>query len=245
MAMLLLNDIIEKIWINQMNSNGWSRPATEWWADAISAVKQKYPNVKFLIEVYWGLNGKLQSLGFDYTYDKDLYDKLTSDNLDDLRSYINGVGIDYLTKSAHFVENHDQERAVVNFGSPNRAVAAALITMTLPGMRFNFMGQWQGKKNTLVVQLRRSKSEPVDPYVQNFYNGFIPIIAHPVFHTGEWTYLPVTNSTQDYDLLSWKWADPNTNEKRLVVLQVAKSFQWLISEENICQVEEGSSGGLW
>jgi glycosidase len=223
MAMLLLNDIIQQIWSNQLSTNGWNRPGTEFWADAIASVKQKYPNVQFLAEVYWGLNSKLQSLGFDYTYDKDLYDKLTSDNLDDLRAYIGGVGIDYLTHSAHFVENHDQDRAVDNFGTPQRAVAAALISMTLPGMRFNFEGQWQGKRNRLVVQLRRSKSEPVDDYVQNFYNTFIPIVADPVFHTGTWSFLPVTNSSQAYDLFAWKWADVTTGSKRLVIVNYTAS----------------------
>lgn len=223
MAMLLLNDVVEKIWVNNLASYGWKRPETEWWQDAISTVKQKYPNVKFLAEVYWGLNQKLQSLGFDYTYDKDLYDKLTIDNLDDLRSYIATVGYQYLSSSAHFVENHDQKRAIVNFGSPQRAIAAALVTMTLPGMRFNFMGQWQGKKNPLVVQLRRSADEPVNQDVQNFYNMFIPIIADPVFHNGKWTYLQVHNSTQSYELLAWKWTDESQNQRRLVVINYSGS----------------------
>lgn len=218
MAMLLLNDIIAEVWGSNLAGYGYSRPSTEWWQDAIRAVKQKYPNVKFLAEVYWGLNGKLQSLGFDYTYDKDLYDKLTATNLGDLKNYISTVGYNYLTNSAHFVENHDQERAVVNFGSAQRSIGAALVSMTLPGMRFNFMGQWQGKKNALVVQLRRSKSESVDTTVQSFYNTFIPIISHPVFHTGQWSFLPVTNSSQAYELMAWEWSDESTNERRLVVV---------------------------
>ena len=34
------------------------------------------PGFLFLAEGYWGLEARLQALGFDYTYDKPLYDGL-------------------------------------------------------------------------------------------------------------------------------------------------------------------------
>lgn len=52
MAFLLLNDQVEQIWGQTLSSWGWTQPATEWWADTISAVKSMYPNVIFLAEVY-------------------------------------------------------------------------------------------------------------------------------------------------------------------------------------------------
>jgi hypothetical protein len=52
------------------------------------------------------------------------------------------------------IENHDEPRAVQVFGSPWRANAAALVCMTLPGLRFYFMDQMNGFKNRLAVHMR-------------------------------------------------------------------------------------------
>src|SRR5262249_55782086 len=66
MAMLLLNDIFPKTWAHMPVSI--PPPATEFWADAITAVKKAHPGFLFLAEAYWNLEGRLQSQGFDYTY---------------------------------------------------------------------------------------------------------------------------------------------------------------------------------
>jgi len=50
--------------------------------------------------VYDPYQGTLQGLGFDFTYDKDLYDKLGVGNLDDIRfARIGGVVVDGLVSS--------------------------------------------------------------------------------------------------------------------------------------------------
>lgn len=109
MAMLLLNSQINRIWAAQLSERGYYQPNTEFWEWAISAVKQKYPNTIFMAECYWGLNSQLQQLGFDFTYDKDLYDALTaSSNTKNIHNYLSQQLIQYVSHSAHFVENHDQ-----------------------------------------------------------------------------------------------------------------------------------------
>lgn len=39
-------------WGHQLYTWGWKKPATEWWEGAIKAVKQRFPNVVLLAEVY-------------------------------------------------------------------------------------------------------------------------------------------------------------------------------------------------
>jgi glycosidase len=216
MSMLLLNDIIQQTWGTQLSSHGYKRPQTEFWSDAVSTVKREYPNVKFLAEVYWNLEDKLLSLGFDYVYNKALYDVLSSGNMNNIHQMISGMSYEYLLHTANFVENHDEDRAVSHFGSTKRAMAAAAIMFTLPGMKFNHHGQWQGKRNRLLVQLRRSQNEAVDNDTLQFYTKLIPILAHDVFHTGKWQYLSATSSDQSNRLLAWKWS--NGIDKRLVVI---------------------------
>lgn len=215
MAYLCLNDQIASNWGDQLASWGYSRPATEFWGDAIAATKVAYPDVKFLAEVYDPWGGQLQSLGFDFTYDKHLYDLLGDGNLDNLRGYISNTAVGYLQRGAHFVENHDEPRAAAFFGSNMRADAAAMVAMTIPGMRFYFEGQQDGYRNRLQVQLRRAASEPVAIGVPQFYDLFTLILSRPVFHTGTWTYLPVFNDPTSWRLMAWKWT---SNDERLLVV---------------------------
>jgi len=216
MAYLLLNDLIEQNWGTQLSSWGYSRPATEWWSDAITAVKQEYPNIIFLAEVYSPYQPTLQSLGFDYTYDKDLYDKLGNGNLDDIRSWLSTNTIQFITQSAHFISNHDEPRAVPYFGSWWIADAAALITFTLPGMRFFLMWEFDGFSAKLDVHLRRESTESPVSGVQSFYNTFLPIVTADVFKYGTWTYLTVGGADTAWRLIAYRWE--YNNEKRLCVI---------------------------
>jgi glycosidase len=65
MAMLALNDVIEKVWGDLHWAKGVTRPATEFWREAIRTVKEQYPDFIFIAETYWDLEAKLQELGFD------------------------------------------------------------------------------------------------------------------------------------------------------------------------------------
>ena len=71
MAMLVLPDVFE---------HTWGRHASLFWPRAIELVRERVADFCFLAEVYWDLEWTLQQQGFDYTYDKRLYDRLRGDN---------------------------------------------------------------------------------------------------------------------------------------------------------------------
>lgn len=206
MAYLALNDMISQTWGQQMAAWGYARPPTEFWTDAIAAVKAQYPNVQFLAEVYDPWPATLQSVGFDYTYDKQLYNRLQAGNMDSIRAYIKSLSLTYQQKSARYVENHDELRSPVAFGGNSRADAATMISMTLPGMKFYFMGQEHGYSNKLDVHLLRATAENPAPGVDSFYTKLFGILASNAFHLGSWTYLDVINSNDAWTLVAWKWS---------------------------------------
>ena len=113
MAMLALNDVFGGVWGKLAN---YPKPDTEFWAEAITQVKQRRPDFLFLAEAYWGLEKQLQQLGFDFTYDKVFYDRLRFSNARDIREHLMTDG-PYQQRSVHFIENHDEERAVTRFRS--------------------------------------------------------------------------------------------------------------------------------
>lgn len=213
MAHLVLNENIQNTWSEQLNSWGFTRPSTEFWKEAISFVKAKQPHVKFLAEVYDPWPSKLHEQGFDYTYDKKLYDHFADGHLDHLRGYIIGNHPDFHKKSAHFVENHDEPRAPVEFKFVERANAAAFASLTLPGMRFINHGQTFGFKNRLDVHLRRAAYENKDPKTVEFYDALLRALKSDAFRNGSWRYLDVEKSSTSWRLISWKW----TTEKEHVL----------------------------
>ena len=42
------------------------------------AIKRRHPGFTFVAEVYWDMEWELQQAGFDFTYDKRLYDRLVA-----------------------------------------------------------------------------------------------------------------------------------------------------------------------
>ena len=107
MAMLVLPDIFERTW--------GRRPTTSFWPDAHRARPGgQSPEFTFMAEVYWDLEWTIMEQGFDYAYDKRLYDRLRAGPGRPVRDHLR-AGLDYQSKLAQFLENHDEPRAAATF----------------------------------------------------------------------------------------------------------------------------------
>jgi hypothetical protein len=170
MAMLLLNDVLAKTWAHLPGKE--SSPTTEFWPEALAAVKQAQPGFVFMAEVYWGLEGRLQSLGFNFTYDKALYDDLVEHHPAEAQRKLLTHPPDYVTRSIHFLENHDEPRVAAKLYPPENR-AAALAILGLPGMRFLHEGQLTGARIKLPVQLGRRPVEPEQAEIKAAYEKLL------------------------------------------------------------------------
>ncbi|OGO17290.1 MAG: hypothetical protein A2Z02_06120 [Chloroflexi bacterium RBG_16_48_7] len=216
MAMLGLNDIFQWVWREIFLRR--NEPATEFWTEAITAVKARYPYFIFMAEVYWGLDHRLRGLGFDYTYDKVFYDRLRYDKPEKVQQYAFFEG-EHLKNMVHFIENHDEERAITSFGK-ERSLAAATAIATVPGMRFFHTGQLEGYSRHIPVQMGREPDQPIDPDIVKYYAALLKACRSPVFRDGDWKPLEVRQSSRDNDsnrsLLCWCWK--NGDKLKLVTI---------------------------
>jgi hypothetical protein len=178
MAMLLLPDVFERT---------WGRSAQPFWPKAIKAVRDKVPGFCFMAEVYWDLEWTMQQQGFDYAYDKRLYDRLVEGHARAVREHFY-AGLDYQDRLARFLENHDEPRANSTFNL-NTHEAAAAITYLSPGLRFFHQGQIEGRKKRISPHLVRAPQEPVVETLQEFYAKLLSAIKKPVFRHGRWRLL--------------------------------------------------------
>ena len=127
-------------------------------------MREKFPHFCFMAEVYWDMEWTMQQQGFDYAYDKRLYDRLREGHARPVREHFH-AGLDYQNKLARFLENHDEPRAAATF-APEVHEAAAVITFLSPGLRFFHQGQFEGRKKRISPHLVRGPEEPVDQKLQ-------------------------------------------------------------------------------
>src|SRR5690606_25550713 len=129
------------------------------WPTATGRVREQVPGFLFMAEVYWDLERTIQQQGFDYAYDKRLYDRLREGHARPVREHLS-ASLDYQNKLARFLENHDESQAAVAF-APDVHQAAAVITFLSPGLRFFHQGQFEGRRKRISPHLIRGPQEPV------------------------------------------------------------------------------------
>jgi hypothetical protein len=208
MAMLVLPEVFERT---------WGVRAELFWPQATERVRQQVPGFCFMAEVYWDLEWTLQQQGFDYTYDKRLYDRLREGHARPVREYFQAE-LDYQDRMARFLENHDEPRAAATF-PPAAHQAAATITFLSPGLRFFHQGQFQGKLKRISPHLGRGPDEPADPRISQFYDRLLAVLRRPVVRSGRWQLLECVpawegNATSDC-LIVFAWDGPG--DERLIV----------------------------
>src|SRR5262244_2512859 len=190
MAMLVLPEVFERTWGIQ---------AQPFWPQATQRVREQVPDFCFMAEVYWDLEWTLQQQGFDYTYDKRLYDRLRDGHTRPVREHLL-AGLDYQNKLARFVENHDEPRAAATF-SPGVHEAAAVITFLSPGLRFFHQGQFQGRQKRISPHLVRGPAEPIDQQLTQFYDRLLAVLRRPVMRDGQWQLLECVPAWEG----NWTW----------------------------------------
>ena len=185
MAMLLQSDVFARTWAGaQPPLGGPVPPDTHFWREAIQAVRAVHPGFVFMAEVYWDREFELQQEGFDFTYDKSLYDRLRSGDAYPVREHLLADQT-FQRRSVRFLENHDEPRAAATF-SPAVHRAAAVVAFLAPGLRFFHEGEFQGRRVRVSMHVRRRPEEPVDAEIESFYERLLRVLDLDVVHSGEW-----------------------------------------------------------
>jgi hypothetical protein len=146
--------------------------------------------MRFLAEAYWDLEWSLQQQGFDYCYDKRLYDRLMRESPDSVRLHLH-AGVEYQRRLVRFLENHDEPRAAAAL-APAKERAAATLLATLPGATLWHEGQFDGRRIRLPVFLARRPEEPLDAELREFHRRLFRAVQASGMRRGEWRLLDGT-----------------------------------------------------
>jgi hypothetical protein len=213
MAMLVLPDVFERT---------WGRRAPLFWPNATRRVRERAPGFVFMAEVYWDREWTMLQQGFDYAYDKRLYDRLRDGHARPVREHL-CAELDYQTKLARFLENHDEPRAAATF-APGMREAAAIITFLSPGLRFFHQGQFEGRKKRISPHLVRAPAEPAEEALGQFYESLMAVLRQPTLRDGAWRLLDCLpawdgNGTSDC-FIAWFWQGKG-GQRRLIAVNYA------------------------
>jgi hypothetical protein len=198
MARLVLPDVFERT---------WGRRSAPFWPRATQRVRERVPGFCFMAEVYWDLEWTLLQQGFDYAYDKRLYDRLREAHARPVREHLH-AGLDYQDRLARFLENHDEPRAAQAFAAGMHE-AAAVVTFLSPGLRFLHQGQLEGRRTRISPHLVRAPAEPVDEALRGFYDRLLAVLRQPTVRDGQWRLMECVpawdgNWTSD-GFIAWCW----------------------------------------
>ncbi len=241
MAMLLLSQVFAQTW--------GERPATEFWGEVIASAREKRPDFLFLAEAYWDLEWDLQQQGFDFCYDKRLYERLAHADAESVRVHLTGSP-GYQQRLVRFIENHDEPRAASVFPD-YRARAAAVAISTLPGARLYQEGQFAGARVKLPVQLGRRPLEPPDASLRDFYRRLLR--AAREYCVGEWRLCDVEGWADNQscgNLVAWTWRAEGLRTLVVVNLSAAASqgrvrLAWPDARGRRWRLRDPVNGDVW
>ena len=167
-----------------------------------------------IAEAYWDLEWRLQQLGFDFCYDKRLYDRLLhEDAVVGARPPRRRSGV---SARPGALPREPRRAPCRRELSPEAERAAAVAVATLPGATLWHEGQFEGWRVRLPVFLRRRPDEPVDDDLRAFY--LLLIGAAATIRRGDWALCAATGWPDDHSyeqLLAWSWSD---REHRAIVV---------------------------
>lgn len=224
MAMLVMNNVFNNTWRGVIDEEKFPYPKDEFWKLAIENIKKNTPDFIFIAEAYWNLEWDLQQLGFDYTYDKRLLDRLKDGTPKTVVDHLKAE-LEFQEKSMRFIENHDEDRAITSLGF-ERSLAAAIIISTTIGMRLFNDGQYEGKRIKLPLQLGREPKEHINQATLKFYEKLNKITISEVFHNGKWELLEALKvwekNYSSENIIAYTWT--LNSDHRLIVVNYSSSI---------------------
>ena len=220
MAMLMMNSVFQDTW----GERAGVPPHRDFWTEVIPEARRVHPEMLFLAEVYWDLEHEMLLQGFDFTYDKGLYDRVVNQDIGAIKAHLQAE-VSYLSSNMRFIENHDEERVMTVLGE-HRQMPAATLVCTLPGAVLLHQGQLTGQRIKLPVQISRRPEEVEHPLLARFYRVLLREASHDVYRNGGWQLLdmlPAYAGERTYhNIIAYCWFGDGSI--RLIVLNLTDEW---------------------
>jgi hypothetical protein len=218
MAMLMTNQVFAKTW----GGHTEREPAQEFWPVVLGELRTRHPDTVLVAEAYWDMEWELQQQGFDFCYDKRLYDRITGEDAAAVRGHLR-ADLGYQSRLLRFLENHDEPRIASRMPADAER-AAAVAVATLPGATMWHEGQFEGRRVRPPVFLSRRPDEQPDPGLAAWYRRLLAAVATHHVRAGTWRLLEATGWPDNQscrNLVAWSWDGDHGGDRHLVVVNLS------------------------
>ena len=218
MAMLMTNQVFAKTWGGRTGPE----PTQEFWPEVIGELRARHPETVLVAEAYWDMEWVLQRQGFNFCYDKRLYDRIIGGDASAVRDHLH-ADLSYQSRLLRFLENHDEPRIASRLaGAPERA--AAVSVATLPGAILWHEGQFEGRRVRPPVFLARRPDEPPDTELTDWYRCMLAAVGDHQVRAGTWRLHEVggwPDNQSCRNLVAWSWAGDRGDGRHVVVVNLS------------------------
>ncbi len=218
MAMLMTNQVFARTW----GGRAGPEPAAEFWPTVIGELRTRHPETVLVAEAYWDMEWVLQQQGFNFCYDKRLYDRIIGEDASAVRGHLH-ADLSYQSRLLRFLENHDEPRIASRL--PGEAERAAAVTVaTLPGATMWHEGQFEGRRVRPPVFLARRPDEPLDADLARWYRRLLATVASRRVRQGGWRLLEATGWPDNQscrNLVAWSWGGDGGDDRHVVIVNLS------------------------
>ncbi len=218
MAMLMTNEVFQRTWGHRSGPP----PEQDFWPLIIGELRVGHPETWLIAEAYWDMEWELQHQGFDFCYDKRLYDRVLACDARSIRAHLQ-ADLAYQARLVRFLENHDEPRVAERL-EPDAERSAAVVIATLPGAPLWHEGQFEGRRVRPPVFLGRRPDETPDHELAAWYRSLIATVAASGMRAGTWRMLDVREWPDNHsgaNILAWAWAANGTGGRHVVVVNLS------------------------
>ncbi|MEO0064572.1 MAG: hypothetical protein RLZZ377_998 [Chloroflexota bacterium] len=154
----------------------------EFWREVVERVEREHPHTMLLAEAFWLLEGYfVRGLGMHRVYNSAFMTMLRDGKNAEYRTILRDTTAydpELLRRYVNFLTTPDEEPAAVGFGIGDRALLAATLASTLPGVPMLGHGQWEGQRERYGMEYRAPRtSDPISAdHVERYDREIAPLL---------------------------------------------------------------------
>ena len=154
----------------------------EFWREVVERVERELPGTMLLAEAFWLLEGYfVRGLGMHRVYNSAFMTMLRDGKNTEYRTILRDTTAydpELLRRYVNFLTTPDEEPAAVGFGIGDRALLAATLAATLPGVPMLGHGQWEGQRERYGMEYRAPRTnDPISAdHVERYDREIAPLL---------------------------------------------------------------------
>ncbi|MBN1879470.1 alpha-amylase [bacterium] len=183
-------DIASRSWFGLSRQDFDERMPVEFWREVVEQVAQQVPDTLLLAEAFWLMEGYfVRTLGMHRVYNSAFMNMLSREDNQQYRDVIkNTIEFDpeILKRYVNFMNNPDEEPAVVQFGKGDKYFGVCAMMCTLPGLPMFGHGQFEGYTEKYGMEYRRSywNETPDIGLISHHERIITPLLKHRRLFSG-------------------------------------------------------------